>query len=110
MGLQSSLPSPLFPARSMTLLPFLRPQPLLQRFHSITLYRSIRMSSSIATLVADARKTLPPASKDSAAVDAWVEKISSGEEGKDLQVRLLPLLQSGGKQLAKLTPRWTCSM
>jgi hypothetical protein len=78
----------LFFSRSMTLLPFLRPQPFLQRTLPTTIYRSIRMSSNIATLVADARKTLPSASKDSAAVDAWVEKISSGEEGKDLQVRL----------------------
>jgi hypothetical protein len=49
--------------------------------------RTYAMSSSLAALVADARKTLPAPSRDAAAVDAWVDQISAGQEGQDLQVR-----------------------
>lgn len=54
--------------------------------HPFTNSRTYAMSSSIAALVADARKTLPAPSKDAAAVDAWVDQVSAGKEGQDLQV------------------------
>lgn len=52
--------------------------------------RSYTMSSSIAALVADARKALPAPSKDTAAVDAWVDRMTAGED-QDLQVRRISL-------------------